>query len=82
MKSKKILIILLIVVAISAVGFGIFRAKYNENYLYNNDGTIADGHKDLLEHLKNVQDKEEKEKQIKYALDNNLITQEEAEQLK
>ena len=81
MKNKKIIGILVIILIICAVAFGIFKATHNENYLYNPDGTISDGHQDLLERLKNVSEAEERQKQIDFCLEQNLITQEEADRL-
>lgn len=82
MKNKKIIIIIaIILVIICATIFGIYRATHNPNYLYNEDGTISDGHAELIKSIKDLQDKEEREKKIKFSLDYNLITQEEANEL-
>jgi len=75
MKNKKIIII------ICAVGFGILKARYNPNYLYNQDGTIVDGHQELIEHLKSIEDAEERKKQVDFSLEQNIITPEEANEL-
>lgn len=80
MKSKKIIIVLIIVV-ICAIGFGIFKVMHNEDYLYNQDGTISDGHKDLIESIKKVENKEDRKQKIDFALESNIITQEEANEL-
>lgn len=81
MKNKKIIIIALIILVICAVGFGIFKARYNPNYLYNQDGTIVDGHQELIEHLKSIEDVEERKKQVDFSVEQNIITPEEASQL-
>lgn len=81
MKNKKVLIIILVVLVALAIGYGIFRAKFNDNYLYNPDGNITDGHTELIEHLKSVEDPEERKKQVDFSLEHNIITQEEADKL-
>ena len=81
MKNKKVLIIILVVLVALAIGYGIFRAKFNDNYLYNSDGSITDGHTELIEHLKSVEDPEERKKQVDFSLEHNIITQEEADKL-
>ncbi len=81
MKNKKLMIIIFIILAICAIGFGLFRATHNPNYLYNEDGTISDGHQDLIEHLKSVEDDVERKKQVDFSLEQNIITQEEANKL-
>lgn len=81
MKNKKVLIIILVVLVALAIGYGIFRAKFNDNYLYNPDGSITDGHTELIEHLKSVEDPEERKKQVDFSLEHNIITQEEADKL-
>ncbi|MCI8412101.1 MAG: DUF4290 domain-containing protein [Clostridia bacterium] len=81
MKSKRIIIIAIIVLSICAIAFGIFKATHSDNYLYNQDGTISDGHQELIEHLKEIEDKEERKKQIDFSLEQSIITQEEANEL-
>lgn len=81
MKNRKIMIILLIILVIGAIAFGVFRATHNPNYLYNEDGTISDAHKDLMERLRNVEDEQERKNQVDFSLEQNLITQEEANEL-
>lgn len=81
MKSKKIIIIAIIVLSICAIAFGIFKATHSDNYLYNQDGTISDGHQELIEHLKGIEDKEERKKQIDFSLEQSIITQQEANEL-
>lgn len=81
MKNKKVLLIILIIIAILAIGYGIFKARFNEDYLYNPDGSITDGRTELIEHLKSVEDPEERKKQVDFSLEHNIITQEEANEL-
>jgi len=81
MKNKKFIIIFIVIVIAVAVVFGIFMATHNPNYLYNEDGKIEDGHEELIEHLKEIEDTEERKKQIDFSLEQNIITKEEAEKL-
>lgn len=78
MKNKRI-IVAVIVILICAVAFGIY--KVYDSYLFNQDGTIVDGHKELIEHLKNIEDEEERKKQIDFSIEQNIITKEEANEL-
>lgn len=79
MKNKKILIIAIVIIIICAIVYGGFRV-YN-SYLFNENGTISDGHADLVKALKNIENDEERKKQIDFSLENNLITEKEAEEL-
>ena len=82
MNNKKVIIcIMLSIVVIVAVGFGIFKATHNENYLYNKDGTIIDGKSDLINHLKSIEDVNERKNQIDFSVQHNIITQQEANEL-
>lgn len=81
MKNKKALIVIVIIILLIAIGFGIIKARYNANYLYNDQGTISNGKQDLIEHLKNVEDLEERKKQIDFSVSQNILTQEEANDL-
>lgn len=79
MKNKKVIIIFIICLIILAILFATFKI-YN-SYMFNDDGTLSDGHTELIEHLKSVKDKEERKKQIDFSLESNIITQEEANEL-
>lgn len=79
--KKAIISIIFIVLVIVAIGFGIFKATHNEDYLYNQDGTIVDGKKDLINHLKSIEDVGERKNQIDFSVQQNIITQEEANEL-
>lgn len=82
MKNKKIILcIILAILVIVAVGFGIFKATHHENYLYNQDGAIVDGKKELINHLKSIEDINEREKQIDFCVQQNIITPEEGYKL-
>lgn len=79
MNNKKIIIIVLIfIICVSAIAFGIFKATHNENYLYNQNGQIEDSKASLINKLKSVEDKDERKKQVDFALEQNLISQDEA----
>jgi len=82
MSNKKILIIIAVVLLlVCAVVFGIYKATHNEDYLYDSNGNIIDGREELIEHLKDVEDAEERKKQIDFSVESNIITQEEANNL-
>ena len=80
MKNKKFLIIGIIVIIVLAIiiEVGVSKSKLEDN-LFNQDGTVVDGHKDLINHLKSIEDKEERKKQVDFSLQQNIITQEEAD---
>ena len=69
------------IVVIVAIGFGIFKVTHNEDYLYNQDGTVVDGKKDLIESIKKIENAEERKNQINFSVQQNIITQEEANEL-
>lgn len=79
MKVKKVVIVAAIILIICAIGFGIYTVLHS--YLFNEDGTISDGHADLINALKNVEDTEERKRQVDFFLESNLITQKEANAL-
>ena len=79
MKNRKILIIAIIIIIIFGIGYGAYRL-YN-SYLFNEDGTISDGHADLINALKSVEDDEERKRQVDFSLESNLITEKEANEL-
>ena len=82
MNNKKVIIgIILIILVIVAIGFGIFKATYNENYLYNQDGTVVDGKKDLIESIKEIDNAEERKNKIDFSVEHNILTQQEANEL-
>ena len=82
MNNKKVIIsIILVVLIIVAIGFGIFKATHNEDYLYNEDGTIIDGKSELIDHLKSIEDVNERKNQIDFSVQQNIITQQEANEL-
>ena len=80
-KKKVIISIILVILVIVAVVLGVFKATHNENYLYNQDGTVVDGKKDLINCLKSIEDVNERKNQINFSVQQNIITQEEANEL-
>lgn len=80
MKNKKVLIVIVILVILCAIGFVMY--QYRSSYLFNEDGSVVDGHEDLINHLEKIEDAEEKTKQIDFSLEQNLITEEEANELR
>jgi len=79
--KKAIIIVILVILVVVAIGFGIYNATHNENYMYNEDGTITDGKSELINHLKSIEDSDERKKQIDFSVEHNIITQEEANEL-
>ena len=78
MKNKKFLIIAILAIIIIAIIIGVnVTNKKVGDFLFSTDGTVVDGHKDLINHLKS----EERKKEIDYSLSQNIITQEEANNL-
>lgn len=82
MNNKKAIIIIMFVALVAlAVIFGIFKATHDENYLYDENGKIIDGKTELIDHLKSIEDINERKKQIDFSLQHNIITKEEANEL-
>ncbi|MGN1330667.1 MAG: hypothetical protein ACI4VN_04970 [Clostridia bacterium] len=52
-----------------------------KSYLWKDGVKVEDGHNDLIEHLKSIEDSDEKEKQVKFSVEQNIITKEEAEKI-
>ncbi len=84
MKNKKVIIIVsmvLIILIILAVIF-YFAFIHGKSLIISEDGKFySTAKEDLIEHLKSVEETESRRKQIDFALEHNLITQEEAESL-
>ena len=80
MKKNKKIIILISIIIIFAVIFSFF--KIRKSYLFNADNNgIIDGKTELIDSLEKIEDKEERKKQIDYAVKQKVITQEEADKL-
>ncbi|MBP3463447.1 MAG: hypothetical protein J6K45_03085 [Clostridia bacterium] len=78
MKNKKIIIIFILIVIIVAFLTGVYIVK--NSYMYE-DEEITDGKKDLINHLESIEDTDEKEKQVKFSVEQNIITKEEANKI-
>ena len=57
------------------------KATHNEDYLYNQDGTVVDGKKDLIESIKKMENTEERKNKIDFSVEHNILTQQEANEL-
>ena len=92
MKNRKNVIIVIAIIVIVAIGFGIF--KISTSYLFNENGKIEDGqlfhfrndssedgHTQLINHIKSIENDAERKNQIDYSLSQNLINQTEAKEL-
>lgn len=79
MKNKKVLMFSVMVLVIFAIILGVIKI-YN-SYLFNKDGTISNPHTEVIEHLKSIENIEERQKQINHALNSNIITKEEVNEL-
>ena len=77
-KKKKIIIAILIIILIAII-FGVY--KIATSYLFSSNGKITDGKAEVIEHLKSIEDENERKKQIDYSIEKNIITQEEADNL-
>lgn len=76
MKKNKIFIVILVVILIIAIACGIYYAI--SSYIFNADHSITDSKKELIDHLKGIENTEERNYHITTALEHNIITQEEA----
>ena len=77
--NKKYIIIAISIIIIIAVLFGIY--KIASSYLFENGTEISDAKLELIEHIKSIEDDEERKNQIDYNVEQNLITQQEANEL-
>ena len=74
--NKKYIIIAISIIVIIAICFGIY--KIASSYMFENRTHITDSKAELIEHIKNINNNEERKKQIDYSVEQNLITQQEA----
>lgn len=77
-KNKKtvILCVIIIIVAIILGGY-----KVATSYLFNLNGSITDEKDKIIERIQNINDIQERKKQIDLFVEKNVITQEEANEL-
>lgn len=78
MMNKKILYIVLIVVIIAGVCFGIY--KISSSIIFEN-GKPTDGHNELINPIKSIDNTEERKNQIDFFVEQNAITLKEANEL-
>ncbi len=78
MMKKKIIVFILAIVII-AICIGVYDVL--NSYLFDKDGKIIDSHEELIQHLKDIDDDNERKKQIDYVLEQNLLTEIEAKDI-
>lgn len=76
MKNKKVVILVIVLLAIILASIKIYNS-----YLFNEDGTLSDAKTQLIEHLQNIEDEEERKKQVDFSVESNIITKQEAAEL-
>ena len=82
MNSKKIIYISLIIIALVILSVILYFSLIQPTLVINHDGSITStGKNDLIVHLREIKDTESRKNQIDFALEQNLITQEEANSL-
>lgn len=79
MKLKKKIIITSIVIIGLAILFGCYKVK--TSYIYNDDETIIDVSNEIVESIKTIENLEERRKTIDFAVEHNMISQEQAQKL-
>ncbi len=77
--NKKYIIIAISIIVIIAIVFGIY--KITSSYLFKDKTEITDSKSELINHIKNIDNDEERRNQIDYSIEQNLITQQEANEL-
>lgn len=81
MKQKTKVIIICIALCILVVLISLSIWASNTTFLINQDGTLDNGRKEFIEFLRNIEDKEEREERVTFCLEQNMITQKEADEL-
>ena len=82
MNSKKIIYISLIIIALVILSVILYFSLIQPTLIINHDVSITStGKNDLIVHLREIKDTESRKNQIDFALEQNLITQEEANSL-
>ena len=79
--SKKntiaIIVILIVVAILGVIGYYVLSSN-----LWTEDGKIVqDGHANMIEKIKNIEDPQDKENTVKIFLEGNAITQAEADEI-
>ena len=78
-KNKKILIAFIVIIAIVAILFGVY--KVISSYLFTTDTSIQNGKTELIQKIKEREEKKERKRKIDFSVEYNIITQEEANEL-
>lgn len=83
MKQKTKVIIICITLFILAILIGLSIWASNTTFLIGEDGSLDNSRnrKEFIEFLRNIEDKEEREKRVTFCLEQNMITQKEADEL-
>lgn len=79
MMHKRYMVLVILIIILIAILIGIKIS--NNSYIYEEDGKIQDSHKELVEHLKNLNNIDDKKNQVQFFLEYNLLTDEEAEEI-
>lgn len=85
MSKKKMIVILSIVALLVIIGiivyFTMIKPNHQPTLVDKNGSTISTGKQDLIQHLKETENAESRKDQIDFAVEQNLMTQEEANEL-
>ena len=76
---KRYIIITISIIVVITIVLGIY--KITSSYLFKDKTEITDSKSELINHIKNIDNDEERRNQIDYSIEQNLITQQEANEL-
>lgn len=79
MKNKKVAIIFIIIVIIVAILAGIYQVMSSS--LFTEDGKIEDGHKEIVEDIKSIEDYDEKKEIVNFFRESNKINEQDAKEI-
>lgn len=80
MKNRKVAIIFIIIVIIVAILAGAY--KIMTSYMFKKENnTIEDGETEIIEYLKSIEDIKEREEKVKFFIESNDITEDEAKEI-
>ena len=77
--NKKYITIAIIVILVIAICFGIYKIAWT--YIFEKDGGIQNSHEELLNHIKSIEDDKERQNQIEHSINQNWISEQEANEL-
>ena len=77
--NKKYIVIAIVIMLIIAICFGIY--KIASTYIFEKGEGIQNSHEELLNHIKGIEDGKERQNQIEYSINQNLISEQEANEL-